>query len=80
MCPCNAVCAVPGGSSPQSASISCAPGDLPAVEEQRCEQRALLRPRGREVAITIDDREGTEDLELHLRPILARVCRESGTR
>jgi hypothetical protein len=50
------------------------------MEEQHREQRALLRPRGREVAITIDDPEGTEDLELHLRPILARVCREARTR
>ena len=64
MCPCNAVCAVPG-SSPQSASISCAPGTTSLrwrssiASSARCFGRAGVRSRSPSTTVS-----RTEDLGL----------------
>ena len=50
--------------------------DLLAMQEQHRKQRALLRARRGEIAATVDDPERTEDLELHLHRIVARVTSE----
>ena len=73
-CPCSAVWTVSQAAPPPTAPRSAERWERPPRDARADrKQRALLRARRGEIAATVDDPERTEDLELHLHRIVARV-------